>query len=53
MFRLLAEAKQVGELLSGVKERFMWNDRHAPSKKIEKKPFFRRNDSGSRPQNNP
>lgn len=50
---LLAEVKKVGELLSGLKERFMFNDRFAPVKKIEKKPFFRRNDSGSRPQNNP
>jgi DNA primase len=53
MLRLLAEAKKVAELSSGLKERFMWNDRHAPEKKVEKKPFFRRNDSGSRPQNNP
>ncbi|WP_052573920.1 DNA primase [Haloferula sp. BvORR071] len=51
--RLLAEVKKVGELLSGLKVRFMWNDRHAPEKKIVKKPFFRRSDSGSRPQNNP
>lgn len=50
---LLAEVKKVGELLSGLNARFMFNDRYAPSKKIEKKPFFRRNDSGSRPQNNP
>ncbi len=36
--------KKVGELFSGLNARFMFNDRYAPVKKIEKKPFFRRND---------
>jgi DNA primase len=53
MTRLLEEAKLIHHLISGLDQRFIFNDRFAPVRKAEKKPFFRTNNSGSRPQNNP
>jgi DNA primase len=53
MTRLLQEAKLIHHLISGLDQRFIFNDRFAPVRKAEKKPFFRTNNSGSRPQNNP
>ena len=53
MIRLLHEAKEVAELLKGLDQRYIYNDRFAPSKKVQKPPFSRGNRSFSRPENNP
>lgn len=51
--RLLNEAKLVAELLKGVGQRFVFNDRFAPNRKPAGKPFPRRTSSSSRPEINP
>lgn len=53
MTRLLQEAKLIHHLISGLDQRFIFNDRFAPARKATPKPFFRTNRSDSRPQNNP
>lgn len=53
MTRLLQEAKLIHHLISGLDQRFIFNDRFTPAKKAKPKPDFRTNRSGSRPQNNP
>ena len=53
MIRLLHEAKEVAELLKGIDQRFVFNDRFAPSKPPPKPPFSRGNRSFSKPEINP
>ena len=53
MIRLLQETKQIAELLKGIGQRFVFNDRFAPSRKPATKPFQRRNPPDSRRENNP
>lgn len=53
MIQLLQEKKRIAELLKGVKQRFVFNDRFAPSRKPAPKPFFRRNPSSSGPEISP
>ncbi|QJE97848.1 DNA primase [Luteolibacter luteus] len=53
MFRLLHEAKEVAELLKGLDQRYIYNDRFAPVRKAQKPPFPRGSRSFSKPENNP
>lgn len=53
MIRLLQETKQIAELLKGIGQRFVFNDRFAPSRKPAAKPFQRRNPPDSGRENNP
>lgn len=53
MIRLLEEKKRIAELLKGVKQRFVFNDRFAPNRKPPPKPFNRRNPPSSGPEISP
>ena len=53
MIRLLHETKRIAELLKGIGQRFVFNDRFAPSRKPAPKPFYRKNFPSSGPEISP